>query len=119
MTSKVVINGCYGGFSLSKEATEKIRKEYPNFDEHKLSRHDPLLIKVIEELGEDANGHFAILKFREISTDLIDYYRISEYDGIEELEIDWKRWFMDMLPKLTNDNVGEWKQKVQEMIQNN
>jgi hypothetical protein len=48
------------------------------------SRHDPDLIKVIEELGEKANGFCAKLAIAELPAGTL--YRIDEYDGRESVE---------------------------------
>ena len=48
------------------------------------SRHDPDLIRVVETLGEKANGPCANLEIVEIKE---NKYRIDEYDGYENIEI--------------------------------
>lgn len=95
-------NGCYGGFSLSQEATEmylqrkgiayKIKENgirFPlyvvNKEEffyaHDIPRHDLDLVAVVEELGsERASGYAAYLC---IGTIKGNQYRIDEYDGSE------------------------------------
>jgi hypothetical protein len=55
-----------------------------------VDRHDPILVQVVEELGEKANGDCANLAIKEVSGP----YRIDEYDGAESVEtpdsyIDW------------------------------
>lgn len=97
--TKVVINRCYGGFRLSEEAErlyiERKRakgEEIETFDyeddgvEHiscyDLKRHDPDLVAVVEELGDDANGTCSKLQIVEIESKI---YRISEYDGMERV----------------------------------
>lgn len=47
-----------------------------------VSRHDPILVQVVEELGEKANGMCAKLAIDEVSGP----YRIDEYDGFESVE---------------------------------
>jgi hypothetical protein len=47
-----------------------------------ISRHDPILVQVVEELGGKANGDCAKLAIAEISGP----YRIDEYDGFESVE---------------------------------
>ena len=47
-----------------------------------VSRHDPILVQVVEELGGKANGECAKLAIDEISGP----YRIDEYDGFESVE---------------------------------
>jgi len=47
----------------------------------KIERDSPILIQVIEELKDEANGHCANLKVVEIPDD-VDW-TIEEYDGFE------------------------------------
>lgn len=115
---KIAINECYGGFSLSPKAIQriiklqgrdctffsigdeiismeeasdrlyfqtisstnkgkKIKKEYLN----DIDRTNPLLIQVIEELGDEASGRFSKIKIIEIPDDM--KYEIEDYDGME------------------------------------
>lgn len=53
-------------------------------------REDPILIEVVEELGEEASGRFGKLVVVEIPDDL-DYV-IDEYDGIETLHERVQEW---------------------------
>jgi hypothetical protein len=48
-----------------------------------MPRHHPLLIQVIEELGEEASGDYSNLCIARIESPL---YRISEYDGSESVD---------------------------------
>lgn len=54
------------------------------------SRHDPRLIKAVEELEEEASDNYADLCIAEIESNL---YRIEDYDGLERVVtpegIDW------------------------------
>ena len=94
--TKIVINTCYGGFSLSPEAV-LLAQSYAdkNSKWHEVSpaygylydvpRHDPILIRVVEELGvEKASGKVASLEIVDIGN--IKNYTIYEYDGLESLE---------------------------------
>lgn len=47
-----------------------------------VERHDPVLVQVVEELGDKANGKHANLRIAEVSGS----YRITEYDGYETVE---------------------------------
>lgn len=53
-------------------------------------RHDPELVKTVEDLGSEANGTSALLKIKEIKG---DRYVINEYDGNERVvepdDINW------------------------------
>lgn len=53
-------------------------------------REDPVLIEVVEELGEKANGRYANLVVVDIP-DGLDYV-IDDYDGIETLHERVKEW---------------------------
>lgn len=52
-------------------------------------RNDPILVQVVEELGEEANGKFAELKVVEIP-DVA--WEIAEYDGNESVEEIHRSW---------------------------
>tara|TARA_R110001583_G_scaffold162148_2_gene314297 strand:- start:961 stop:1266 length:306 start_codon:yes stop_codon:yes gene_type:complete len=84
---KVVVNSCYGGFGLSEAAEERFKelagKEYQPFGPHSVPRHNPILIQVVEELGEEAaSGDYSELTVSEITG---TQYWIEEYDGCEIL----------------------------------
>jgi len=50
--------------------------------ERDVARHDPILVQVVEELGDKANGSYAKLAIAEVSGP----YRIDEYDGRETVK---------------------------------
>lgn len=75
---KIIVNNCYGGFSLSKEITDKI-----TFNRN--IRTDPELIKLIETKGSKyCSGAYADLIVCEIPDNVTDYI-INDYDGIETI----------------------------------
>lgn len=47
-----------------------------------IPRHDPILVDIVEELKEEANGECAKLVVAEIATPM---YRIEDYDGMESI----------------------------------
>ena len=47
-----------------------------------VDRHDPVLVQVVEELGDKANGDYAKLRIAEVSGP----YKITEYDGFESVK---------------------------------
>ena len=79
---KLVINNEYGGFGLSPEA-EKLYKEYSGEDINYwiIKRDNENLIRVVEELGEEANGTYAHLAVVEIPDNA--YFFLEEFDGYE------------------------------------
>lgn len=114
--NKIVYNGCYGGFNISDAAYELYAelagiKIYPEKDSwctyyytspptgdkaldderdclysSDMSRHDPFLVKVVEELGDKANGMCAKLRIYETES---DRYIIEEYDGFESVVVSY------------------------------
>lgn len=135
---KVILNKCYGGFSVSPKVYELyakaigkktyfynmqysdgivkyIKTDEPTFfsscflrdygdvvQENEINwtkenlhidgdyREDEKLIKIIEELGEDANTQYSNLKIVEIPDGM--QYVIDDYDGIETLHEDVETW---------------------------
>jgi hypothetical protein len=108
MDIKMVINRCYGGYSLSEKAIKRLRELgseaaikcaiisetnewgdvvtdgwggrafYP-----KIERHDPLLVQVVEELGKEASGECADLR---VVTAHINI-GVNDHDGMERVSI--------------------------------
>ena len=98
---KVVVNTDWGGFGLSDKAiarycelkglSHEVREggwgtlfhkvgDDDHWSPHELERHDPVLVQVVEELGEDASGRCSMLEVEEVDG---DRYFIVEYDGVE------------------------------------
>lgn len=55
-----------------------------------VARDDPLLLQVVDEMGEAANGQFAKLTVAEIPADV--QWQIEEYDGNERVAEAHRRW---------------------------
>ena len=92
---KIVINRCYGGFGLTDAAMfryAEIKKieDLKTLHIYDLCRDDPVLIQVVEELGEEAEDRYADLKIVEIPED-VDWY-IEEYDGMEHVAERHRTW---------------------------
>lgn len=88
---KIVVNKCYGGFGLSKEAYDFLnipcKKCYEGYysigqTEVEADRSHPDLVRCVETLGNLASGKYANLEIVEIPDDVEDWY-IDEYDGME------------------------------------
>jgi hypothetical protein len=111
--AKIVYNECYGGFGLSQagvrrylelkgvpfteESTESsfhvgefrigtsVTGESEYFSKYDIKdRADPILVQVVEELGDAANGSCAELCIRELAPGT--RYMLREYDGSEWIE---------------------------------
>lgn len=76
----------HGGdfYTMSMDERIAYNKAYSEqtWEERNVDRHDPVLIQVVEELGDEANGEYAKLAIEEVDGP----YRISEYDGFESVE---------------------------------
>jgi hypothetical protein len=89
---KIVINVCFGRFSLSMAALDeyiKIKK-LNNISEWDIDRDDPVLVDIVERLGENASDNFASLRIVEIPND-VDW-QIADYDGYEHVEETHRMW---------------------------
>jgi hypothetical protein len=95
--TKIVYSSSYGGFGLShaaeicyRELTGNINNE--DFDVYNIDRADPILVQVVEALGDRANGDFAKLCIAEVPAGT--RYHINEYDGYESVmtidDYEWK-----------------------------
>lgn len=91
---KIVVNRCWGGFSLSQEACEALGLEWDGYGYfHRYNdkdRADPKLVEVVERLGDRANGAHASLRVVEIP-DGIDW-EIDDYDGVETVREKHRSW---------------------------
>jgi hypothetical protein len=80
--------------SATQEQRVDSNKRYSELvlSERDIERTDPLLVQVVEELGEAASGPYAKLKIAEVAAG--SRYRIDEYDGFESVETpdsyEWK-----------------------------
>ena len=76
----------------NKSNKSKFNELYKNYGLYINGRYrtDPILIEVVEELGEKADGDFADLQIVEIPDGMI--YDIDDYDGIETLHESVRVW---------------------------
>lgn len=97
--AKIAINRCYGGFGLSEAGLARYvelkglsAQEAEDLWSGDIERHDPILIRVLEEMGEDSWGDFAEIEIEELASGT--KYVINEYDGMENIQtidsMDWK-----------------------------
>ena len=116
---KIVINRCFGGFGLSTKAFERLIElgmtitTFENgmikdktadivqhigkmFGDYSFVKYDsdmrtnPLVIQVVEELKEKANGQCAELTIVEIPDNI--EYEIDDYDGMEKVSETHRTW---------------------------
>jgi len=89
---KIVINTCHGCFAVSKQAITLYNERTGSINIWGLdvSRNDPILVEIVEQLGEAVNGTFSKLKVVEIPDD-VDWI-IKEYDGKEWIAEKHRTW---------------------------
>jgi len=100
MPRRVLLNRCYGGFSLSEqakllylEATKDVPKKEHWYADQDIPRDDPILIRIVEEIGSQAAGTFAKLKIIEIPDDVpADGWIVLDYDGMEWVAEKHRTW---------------------------
>lgn len=107
MGVKVVHNVCHGRAALtpvallrmaqlgSEWAIDVLSRSDDHFSVYgyelnKINRHDPILVRVVEELGQDSSATMSKLEVTSIDG---NEYRIEEYDGwekvVEPKDIEW------------------------------
>ena len=90
--TKIVFNECYGGFGLSEAALEMYKELGGTEEAWDIPRACPILVQVVETLGESVNTSYSSLKIAEVPEGTL--YRIDEYDGFESVmtqdDYDWK-----------------------------
>jgi len=100
-------NACYGGFGLSEAAMEAYRARCPDVDpelsEYAISRHDPVMVEIVKELGEAASDRYAKIRFRRVPVQYKDFYQIREYDGLESVVILKNEFKLDAVKCILND----------------
>jgi hypothetical protein len=99
---EVLYNRCYGGWKISEKAMElyKARNGIYNSMELEsvdLCRSDPILIQIYNELGDEFSIGCSNIKIKKISKKYEKYYYITEYDGLESLEIDYAQYKVDTI----------------------
>ncbi|AFM40987.1 hypothetical protein Desaci_2012 [Desulfosporosinus acidiphilus SJ4] len=95
---KIVIDRSYANFSLSEEAWTAYGKERPKDLNSIVFRSDPDLIRVVEQLGERANGQSQFgpknkLEIVEVPDEIP--VRIESYDGNEWVAEEHRVWGKD------------------------
>ena len=100
---KVVLNKCFGGFSVTEAVYGELGIEWDNYgflrnddfniesDNYAEYRTHPPLIEAIEKIGvEKASGAHAKLAIVDIPDDI--KWELDEYDGIETIHEQHRSW---------------------------
>jgi len=92
---KILINGCFGGFKLSKEIAKEWKKTTGRYIDRIISRSDPkvrsdpTLIEIVERIGcsKATRSSGSELYIETITLPLGHTFIIQEYDGLESVVI--------------------------------
>lgn len=100
---KILINVCFGGFSVSETVYKKLGIKWDGYgflsnedlgiksDNDDEYRADERLIKAVEKLGIEASENDSELKIVEIPDDM--EWEIDEYDGKESVHEKHRVWY--------------------------
>lgn len=101
----VVINQCYGGFGLSGLALTMYNKLTDTKVEYadNIERTDPILVKIVRELKKEANDTCAQLQICKIPNYMLNFYTISEYDGMESVKLKTDQFKISVIKQINND----------------
>ena len=103
---EVLYNNDYGYWSISSKAKKLYELRRPKNSNNR-RRSDPILIQIYNELGDEFDEKCSSTKIEKIPKKYENYYYISEYDGLETVEIDYIKYELDNL-----------KQKIKEILEN-
>ena len=123
---EVVYNAGYGGFALSRKAGELLKLRlceagreadsariviYPsgclgNSIHPRLARHDSILVAVVKELGDKANGVCACLKVERLPDEWRGCYKLDEYDGLESVVFDEGQYAFEEIKRILSMYEG-------------
>ena len=73
MSLDILVNGCYGGYNKSKKARELYRERLCEIDKSSElfkdcdgGRHDPILVQIFYELGDEFNSKHSLVEIETI-----------------------------------------------------
>lgn len=90
-TIEVLYNAQYGGYRLSEKA-KKISKERKTDEDDEDDRDTLLILQIFNELGDEFNGEFCTARSEKILKKYKNFYKITEYDGLEDVIIDDEKY---------------------------
>ena len=107
---EVLFNDCYGGWQISNKANKLYTLRKTKDSNYYIRRRsDPILVQIYKELGDEFDGgKYSKTGIEKIPKKYENHYIISEYDGLESVEIDYTKYELDNL-----------KQKIKEILENN
>jgi hypothetical protein len=110
---EILYNSCYGGYGYSDEFCNYYNNLtnscIAKFDMSSIEdRMDPNIIYTFKQLGSSkSSSNSANLKVTVVPKGLLNYVKMSEYDGREKISIDYDRAYRDLLETIMKeDNIS-------------
>ena len=106
----VLYNSVYGGFGFSDEFTTIFTKRHGKHPRSSQSaRADPDILALVHEIGLDRSKQerHCRLCIARVPAEMIEYYRINEYDGMESVTIDYDRAHRDLLQQFIDEKISK------------
>jgi hypothetical protein len=107
---EVLLNDCYGGWEISSKANKLYALRTTKDSNYFLrKRSNPILVQIYKELGDEFDGgKHSKTGIEKIPKKYENYYYITEYDGLEKVEIDYTKYELD-----------NFKKNIKEILENN
>ena len=107
---EVLLNDCYGGWRVSNKARKLYELRRTKDSNYYISkRSDPIFVQIYKELGDEFDaGEYSKTGIEKIPKKYENHYIITEYDGLESIEIDYVKYELDHL-----------KKNIKEILENN
>jgi len=92
---EILINIRFGGWTMSKKAIGLYKLRNPENEFKDFSRHDPILVQIYKELGNEFDDRYSKTIIIKILKKYENYYDIDEYDGRESVKINYAKYKLD------------------------
>ena len=105
---RVVYNDCYGGFDLSEQGMAEYNHRtsqltYPDG----ITRDDPVLLHMVDTMDPAViNSKNSRLKIKEFPIMFREFLAWSEYDGKENVRVDYHRYMVHTVKSVLEANVS-------------
>ena len=120
---EVLYNDCYGGYGISKKATKLYNDRMlandsafiPVEDKEEISRTDKVLIEIYKEIRTDIDTKYSKIKIEFIPKKYEKHFFIEEYDGKENVAIDYNRYTMNTMRDVLKDDTLHNDEKINKL----
>ena len=121
---KILYNKCFGGFSFSDEALEKYNELKSAADPNyillnaldNIDRTDPILIAIVEEMGDQTNSMYSDIRIQEIPLIYKNFYEITEYDGAEQMVIHHAEYKLHAIHQIMVSDCQDKLNEIQKIL---